>query len=144
MEACLGRLQPGCRAPHSARAVFPFLVSPSAFSVPLADAPSLFLRRRVLTPRTRASEAAGITERCARPPGAGSGGGGSLCALAHARSPSNSGLNCRGPGGGRLFFSFRARTRGISSQAFSCRVRASARARSLLASVSLRGAGLGG
>lgn len=105
------RLQPRGRALRSARAVFPFLPALAASTLPPADSPPLSARREVLTPRARASGEAGTAELCARPPVEGSGSGGRLCALAHARSSANTGLNAAGPRGGDFFFPFRTRAR---------------------------------
>lgn len=119
MEACL--LQTPGWWPRSSLRKGAFSLSPS----PICFQPSfggftlpLSARREVLTPRARASGEAGTAEPCARPPMEGSGGGGRLCALAHARSPANSGLNAAGSRGGDFFFPFE-RAREAARRAFS-------------------------
>lgn len=100
MEACL--LQTPTRLPRSSlrEGGFSLSSSPVCLLLPFGGpSPSLSARREVLTPRARAWGEAGTAQQSARPPTERSGGGGRLCALAHARSLANSGLNCRGPRG---------------------------------------------
>lgn len=121
MEACLLRIP--TRLQRSTLRESGFSLSPSPVNLFLSfSEPSLSLsaRREILTLRVRASGEAGTAERCGRPPTEQSGGGGRLCARAHARSPANSGLNCSGPRGeDNFFFSLsngraRARARGLA------------------------------
>lgn len=119
MEACL--LQTPTRWPLSSLCEGGFSLFPSPVRpLPSFRGPSssLSARREVLTPRVRASGEAGTAEQCARPPTEGSCGGGRLCALAHARSPANSGLNCRGLPRGALFFPFERARAGSRAELF--------------------------